>query len=149
MYGCYCRLHQPCQGFQRQQGKQGAPGVCFTWCVKSALMSDILLLTLPAANLPSNVRQSQHGAEVVGLVPIYRRHQMSEDLTSGDHAVNAKRLLWNAYDTMLSPLMPERFDDPSQYFINGFRYGLIACIEQKCLVCLFFLPCGTIWVLPF
>ena len=89
------------------------------------------------ANLPSDIRQSQSGALVAGLVPVYRRHVMPTEVSSDDHVLNSKRLLWAAYDRMLAPLIPERDEDPDVHFVNGFRY-----VSRSALVEPFAFKCG-------
>lgn len=88
-----------------------------------------------AATLPGYIRQSQVGAEVGGLVPVYMKHLMPSTLSSDDHPLNSKRLLWAAYDRMLAPLIPERTDDPDSVFMDGFRFVLMR--ENCIMVCAF------------
>lgn len=77
-----------------------------------------------AANLPAHVRHSKRGAEVAGLVPSYQKHSQPEASSSDpEHAKNAKRLLWAAYDQLLAPLTPERCQAEEQsQFVQGFRF---------------------------
>jgi hypothetical protein len=51
----------------------------------------------------------------VALIPIYKRHL--HDVEAKDDAVNAKSLLWNAYEQLLLPLMA---DNP-MLSVDGFR----------------------------
>ena len=87
-----------------------------------------------AANLPSSVRQSKIGAEVVALVPVYHRHEAPSSLSSSTHAMNVKELVWKSYSRLLAPLMPDRLDDPEAdgAFVDGFRYVI-------CPICLGFI----------
>lgn len=84
----------------------------------------------PAATLPGHIRQSQIGAEVAGLVPVYMKHLMPDTLQPNDHALNSKRLLWAAYDRMLASLIPERTDDADSVFVDGFRFVHALCIRS-------------------
>ena len=103
------------------------------------------LTSLAAATLPSSIRQSQTGAQVTGLVPIYMRHLMPATLTPDDHALNSKRILWAALERILAPLIPERMDDPETCFVDGFRSVVILFIGH-CLLAFLAISCPS-WLL--
>lgn len=86
-------------------------------------------------SLPEDVRQSQNGAHVVGLIPVYQRHLLPETFTDADHAANGKRLAWAAYDRLLAPLMDSRVEDPA-LFANGFRCDFVQFLHAINAACL-------------
>lgn len=72
-----------------------------------------------AANLPCRVRQSEQGADVIALVPIYLRHLQPETVTETEHPRNNKRLLWTVYQHILGSLIDD--DSEPDMFVGGFR----------------------------
>lgn len=73
------------------------------------------------ATLEPSIRHSQYGASVVGLVPMYRwyLHDHVGDTVDSRHPLNAKRLLWGAYERILHELY-DAFEDEEK-FLDGFR----------------------------
>lgn len=72
-------------------------------------------------NLPSKIRQSQTGAEVAGLIPIYSKHSMPADWTKDEHNINGKHIAWATFDKLLEQLIPQKNEDPVPPFVEGFR----------------------------
>ena len=78
-----------------------------------------------AASLHASIRQAKDGAQVVGLVPVYRwfAHAQVDVATDERHRHNNKLLLWTAYRRILNDLIDD--DDPS-HFVQGFRCECVA-----------------------
>ena len=92
--------------------------------VQNVIVCNLALMSchLHAATLDPRIRHSQHGASVVALVPLYRwyLHKNPGETVGSRHGMNSKRVVWSAYERILSELY-DAFDD-KENFLDGFRF---------------------------
>ena len=86
------------------------------------------------ANLPAELRHSDGGMEVAGLIPTYSQHA-KEGLSASTHGDNRKRLLWQCFRQLLSPLLASAVDAGEvDGNVKGLRDGF-RCVMHVAVHC--------------